>query len=37
VEWTGRQRYRVYLAPEIIDIVEAPEAEADGSTEEQST
>lgn len=36
VEWTGRQRYRVYLAPEIIDIVEAPEAEAEGPTEEQS-
>lgn len=36
MEWTGRQRYRVYLAPEIIDIVEAPVAEAEGSSEEQT-
>jgi Fic family protein len=27
VEATGRERHRVYLAPEIIDVVEAPEPE----------
>jgi len=27
VEVTGKDRRRIYLAPEIIDIVEAPEVE----------
>jgi Fic family protein len=31
IEATGRGRNRVYLAPEIIDVVEAPEPEGEGA------